>query len=252
MSEKQKGRLEIVSIHIGNPKDITLRAIDCLRDAELVVCEDLKEARRLLHQLDIQKELLPLNEHTTKAATDEVLGLLHEGRKLCLISDAGTPVLADPGSQLVSRCIDAGISITTVPGATSIIPALILSGFSSLQFTFAGFLPREKDFRKSAIDRLRTRNETLIFLEAPYRLAQIIDELAAGLGASREAAVCMDITMPKERVIRGTLLEIKEHFAAHPFKGEYVIVVKGQIKQGPEKQSHSRNARTNSRPQKRH
>jgi 16S rRNA (cytidine1402-2'-O)-methyltransferase len=227
----QKGLLQIVSVHIGDPKDITLRAIDALREADLVVCEEAKEARRLLHQLHIQKELLPLNEHTTRSATDEVLELLKAGKKLALISDAGTPILADPGSELVQQCIEQGIAVTTLPGATSIIPALILSGFPSAPFTFHGFLPKEKGERKNALDKLRTKTETLILLEAPYRLAQILDEMVVSIGRDRQAAVCMDITMPSERVIRGTLLQIQQHFAAQPFKGEYVIVVKGLGKQ---------------------
>ncbi len=227
----QKGLLQIVSVHIGNANDITLRAIDALKEADLIICEEPKEARRLLHQLDIQKELLPLNEHTTKSATEEVLELLKAGKTLALISDAGTPILADPGSELVQQCIERGIAVTTLPGATSIIPALILSGFPSAPFTFHGFLPKEKGERKSALDKLRTKTETLILLEAPYRLAQILDEMFVSIGRDRQAAVCMDITMPSERVIRGTLLQIQQHFAAQPFKGEYVIVVKGLGKQ---------------------
>jgi 16S rRNA (cytidine1402-2'-O)-methyltransferase len=226
-----KGSLQIVSVPIGNPRDITLRAIDALKEADLIVCEEPKEARRLLHSLDVQKELLPLNEHTTKSATEEVLELLKAGKQLALISDAGTPILADPGSELVRQCIDRGISVTTLPGATSIIPALLLSGFPSAPFTFHGFLPKDKAERKNALDKLRTRNETLILLEAPYRLAQILDEMVVSIGREREAVVCMDITMPTERVIRGTLLQIQQHFAEHPFKGEYVIVIRGLGKQ---------------------
>lgn len=246
----QKGLLSIVSIHIGNPGDITLRAIDALKEADLIVCEEPKEARRLLHQLDIQKELLPLNEHTTRSATDEVLALLKEGKRLALISDAGTPILADPGSELVQDCIDQGVDVTTVPGATSIIPALLLSSFSSAPFTFYGFLPKDKAERRNALDKLRTRTETLILLEAPYRLAQIIDEMVTSIGRERQAAICMDITMPSERVIRGTLLQIQQHFAAHPFKGEYVIVLKGHGKQTQSASSKQRqtSARTGQDP----
>lgn len=249
----KKGLLQLVSIHIGNPKDISARAIEALTEADLIICEDLKEARRLLHQLDLQKELLPLNEHTTKSATEDVLALLRAGKQLALISDTGTPVLADPGSELVQRCIDEGIAVTTLPGATSIIPALILSGFPSTTFTFAGFLPKDKAARKTSLDKWRTRNETLIFLEAPYRLAQILDEMVLSLGRERQAAVCMDITMPSERVIRGTLLKIKEHFDAHPFKGEYVIVVKGLGKQSqPRPEPPARQPKHTSRPKRRY
>lgn len=256
-SETNKGKLEVISTHIGNPKDITLRAIESLRDADIVICEDLKEARRLLHQLDLQKELLPLNEHTVKSATEDALLLLRDGKKLALISDAGTPMVADPGLELVKCAIEEGISVTTLPGPTSIIPALLLSGFSTNTFTFAGFLPRDKAERKRAVDRWKSRNETLLFLEAPYRLAQILDDLTEGMGAGRNAAVCMDLTMPTERVQRGTLLHIKEHFARHPFKGEFVIVVEGNRPSGDpaaSRQPHKRSSerRTSHRSLRRH
>lgn len=221
-----KGTLYLVAVHIGDPQDMTLRSLELLKTCQTVICEDLKEARRLLHEFNIQNDLLPLNEHTAREATEEALELLEQGKNLVLISDAGTPLLADPGAELVRLALERGYPVTSAPGASSILPALILSGFPTAPFTFVGFLPREKEERRRAAARYATRDETLILLEAPYRLRQVLDDLQGAFGPSREACVCMNLTMPSERVQRGTLLELVQHFAQHPFKGEFVIVIK--------------------------
>jgi len=221
------GTLYIVSTPIGNDRDITRRAEDVLSTADYILCEDLKEGRKLLHKLGLSKELLPLNEHTTREATDEAIDLLLNGKTLALISDAGTPLFADPGSQLVKKCIELEIKIHPVPGASSLLAALVISGFPLNSFTFVGFLSRNKETRVKEAANYRNRKETLVFLEAPYRLRQILEDLAKGIGQEREAAICMDLTLPTERVKRDTLLNLKDHFEKHPFKGEFVIVVRG-------------------------
>lgn len=221
------GTLYIVSTPIGNIGDITQRAIQVLHEADTILCEDLREGRRLLHALKIEKDLLPLNEHTTRQTTNEAHDLLLAGKTLALISDAGTPLFADPGSQLVRLAIESEIAVHPIPGASSLLAALVISGFSLERFTFAGFLSRDKDQRLQEVKRFRDRNETLVFLEAPYRLQQMLENLAQGIGESRQAAICMNLTLPTERVRRGTLLTLKEYFAQHPFKGEFVIVVEG-------------------------
>jgi 16S rRNA (cytidine1402-2'-O)-methyltransferase len=221
------GILYVVSVPIGNLGDITLRAIETLRAVPLILCEDLKPARRLLHDLKLEKELLPLNEHTEKTATSEALDLLRSGKDLALISDAGTPLVADPGKQLVAKAIDEGIRVTAVPGASSILSALAVSGFDASRFYFAGFLPRDKDDRKREARQLATRKETIVLLEAPYRLPQLMDDLVAGFGERREACVALELTTDKERVHRGTLLELRDLFRARPFKGEYAVVIRG-------------------------
>jgi 16S rRNA (cytidine1402-2'-O)-methyltransferase len=222
------GKLWIVSVPIGNPLDITLRAIEILKNADTILCEDLKPARRLLYELKIEKELLPLNEHTDKSATDDALTLLRSGKTLALISDAGTPLVADPGQRLVMQSIEEGIEVWPVPGASSILAGLVVSGFRSDHFYFAGMLPRDKSERKNAARKLAARDETIVLLEAPYRLPQLIDDLVHGFGSDRRAAVAMDISMPKERVARGTLLALRDLFAAHPFKGEFVVIIEGR------------------------
>ncbi len=225
------GILYIVSTHIGNPKDVSARAAEILSSCDMVICEDLKEARRLLHHLGITKELLPLNEHTTRAATDESLDLLREGKTLALISDTGTPLIADPGNLLVKKAINEGIEIRPVPGPSSVLAALVIAGFPLESFTFAGFLPRDKSERRKQAARYRSARETLIFLEAPYRLPHLLSDLEEGIGGNREAALCMDLTLPKERVRRDTLLGLREYFEAHPFKGEFVLIVRGAGKE---------------------
>jgi 16S rRNA (cytidine1402-2'-O)-methyltransferase len=219
--------LFIVSTPIGNPADISSRAIEVLRNCDIVLCEELKPARRLLAGLKIQKELIELNEHTTKEATHEALTLLMDGKSLALISDDGTPLLADPGSELVRECIRQHIPISPIPGASSVLAALVASGFSLLQFTFVGFLPRDKNERKTVTLKYRTHSETLIFLEAPYRLNQLLDDLSTGIGPKRNAVICMNLTMPSERFERGTLANLRNTFNTHPFKGEFVVVVEG-------------------------
>ena len=222
------GTLFIVSIPIGNQSDISARAIETLRSSDVILCEEAKPARRFLSQLGIQKDLILLNEHTTTEATDEALTQLKTGKTIALISDDGTPLLADPGSELVKECIALGIAVVPVPGASSVLAALVASGFSLLSFTFVGFLPREKSDRKKAARYLANKKETLILLEAPYRLNQLLQDLSEGIGHERKAVVCRDLTMPTEKFERGTLGKLLSHFNDHPFKGEFVVVVEGK------------------------
>ncbi|MBS1904630.1 MAG: 16S rRNA (cytidine(1402)-2'-O)-methyltransferase [Bacteroidetes bacterium] len=223
----QAGTLFIVSTPIGDPRDITLRAIDVLRTCDLIACEEPKPARALLRRLEIDKPLHFLNEHTTGTAETDIITELEAGKNIALISDCGTPLLADPGDALVSECIARQIPVVSVPGASSVLAALVVSGFSLRQFSFIGFLPREKDRRATAVRELRTRTETLVLLEAPYRLQQVLSDLAHGLPVERRACVALDLTLAGERILRGTIGEICDYFAAHPFKGEFVIVIEG-------------------------
>jgi 16S rRNA (cytidine1402-2'-O)-methyltransferase len=221
------GTLYVVSTPIGNPSDISARAIETIRSCDMLICEEAKPARRLLANLQIQKEFILLNEHTTKDATSEAFAFLEDGKTLALISDDGTPLLADPGSELIRECIIRGIKVVPIPGASSILAALVVCGFSLLSFTFAGFLPRDKAERKKAASDFKNRKETLVFLEAPYRLNQLLQDLSDGIGKERHAAICIDLTMPSERFERGTLGSLQKYFTEHPFKGEFVVIVEG-------------------------
>jgi 16S rRNA (cytidine1402-2'-O)-methyltransferase len=232
------GKLWVVSIPIGDVLDISSRAIRVLRDCDVILCEDLRPAHRLLHELQLSntlpmKLLIPLNEHTELKAAEEALALLRLGKNLALISDAGTPLIADPGQRLVRLAIEESIEVSPVPGASSVLAALVVSGFRSDTFYFAGFLPRDKSERKQAAIKLAARQETIVLLEAPYRLAQLLDDLLAGFGPNRNACVAMELSMHKERVARGTLLSLRDSFKAHPFKGEFVVVLEGRLSDAP-------------------
>lgn len=221
------GKLYIVSTPIGNNNDITLRAIEVLRECDIIVAEEAKPTRALLRAYEIEKPLLFLNEHSTKEIEDEIIAELENGKNIALISDCGTPLVADPGARLVALCIDRGISMTAIPGASSILSALVVCGFPLDKFSFVGFLPREKTERKQAAAALRSRPETLIILEAPYRLSQLLSDLDDGIGGKRECVVCTNLTMPNEKIHRGSIMEVKEHFTASPFKGEFVVILRG-------------------------
>jgi 16S rRNA (cytidine1402-2'-O)-methyltransferase len=221
------GLLSLVSTPIGNLGDITLRAVETIRSCDILLAEERKPANRLLAHLGIKKEYLLFNEHTDRELLFEILTELHSGKHVALISDAGTPLIADPGESLVKKALSEGIHVTTLPGASSILPALLLSGFRTSPFTFIGFIPRDKTERLKALKMYSLRSETLILLEAPYRLGQITSEIKSAFGANRNVAVCTELTTKDEKIVRGKASEIEAYFKEHPFKGEYVIVIEG-------------------------
>jgi 16S rRNA (cytidine1402-2'-O)-methyltransferase len=221
------GKLYLVSTPIGNPDDITLRAINIIKECDVLLAEERKPANALLKHIGISKNYILYNEHTQKELIPEVIELLESSKNVALISDAGTPVIADPGSYLVKECINRGIVMTAVPGASSILAALTVSGFDLSSFIFVGFLPRDKAARRSHVKRYARERSTLIFLEAPYRLQQLLDDLNDGLGKNRELAICTNLTQHNEKIYRMVTSEAKEHFAEKPFKGEFVIIAEG-------------------------
>jgi len=228
----ESGTLYIVATPIGNPQDITLRAIEVLRSADIVVCEERKEGARLMHQLGITKELVLLNEHNERNEDEQVqelITMLREGKSLALISDCGTPLIADPGNILVSMAIDFKIPIVPVPGVNSFITALTVSGFDTRQFIFRGMLSAKTDERKRELRLLRNEKRTIILFDAPYRLERLISELAATFGDSREAIVALDLTLPKEAVLRGTLNEIYAMVQGKNWKREFIVVLAGIV-----------------------
>jgi 16S rRNA (cytidine1402-2'-O)-methyltransferase len=210
------GKLYLVSTPIGNPDDITLRAINIIKECDVLLAEERKPANALLKHIGISKNYILYNEHTQKELIPEVIELLESSKNVALISDAGTPVIADPGSYLVKECINRGI-----------LAALTVSGFDLSSFIFVGFLPRDKAARRSHVKRYARERSTLIFLEAPYRLQQLLDDLNDGLGKNRELAICTNLTQHNEKIYRMVTSEAKEHFAEKPFKGEFVIIAEG-------------------------
>lgn len=220
------GTLYLVSTPIGNRDDITHRALRVLREADVVVCEERREGERLLARYGIGgRAVEPLNEHTEAEAAGDVIAHLRGGRNVALVSDAGTPLFSDPGRLLVRMAIDAGLSIVPVPGASSLLPALTVSGFPLDGFVFRGFLSPKSDRRRSELRALRAETRTTVLMDTPYRLAALLGDVAGVLGPGRRVCVAFNLTMPDELVLRGNAADVAADAAARGLKGEFVLVV---------------------------
>jgi len=227
MKNSNSGKLYLVSTPIGNAGDITLRALELLKTTDLIVCEELKEGRRLLASCNVNRETIPLNEHNEEKQTDEILAALQSGKTVALISDAGAPLIADPGTRLVQRCIELNIPVTSVPGANSIVPALQLSGFSIDSFLYVGWLSPKKEIRRNQLRDLKAEKRLLVILEAPYRAKTLLRDASSILGTNRKAALAFDLTTDKETIYRDTLGRLASLFERNPRKGEFVLIIKG-------------------------
>ncbi|PLK44835.1 16S rRNA (cytidine(1402)-2'-O)-methyltransferase [Emticicia sp. TH156] len=219
-------KLVLVPTPIGNLEDITLRAINVLKDADLILSEDTRNTGFLLKHLSISKPLQShhaFNEHQT---IGKIVERLKKGEKIVLVSDAGTPAISDPGFLLVRECIRNGIEVDCLPGATAFVPALVNSGLPCDRFTFEGFLPVKKG-RQTRLKSLVSEERTMIFYESPFRLLKTLENFVEYFGAERQASVSREITKMYEETVRGTLSEIIANFATRSIKGEIVIVVQG-------------------------
>ncbi len=224
--EKLAAGLYLVSTPIGNLADITLRALRVLESVDLIACEDTRTTRKLLthHGIASAGRLVSYHEHSSEKERRRVLDICASGKAVALVSEAGAPLVSDPGFALVRACADAGVMVTTLPGPSAPLAALQLSGLPSQPFYFAGFLPTKASARRREIARLAAVPATLILFEAPHRVADSLADLAAGLG-SRPAALVREITKRFEEVKRGTLSELAAALAEEPVKGEIVLVV---------------------------
>jgi len=219
------GNLYLVATPIGNPEDMTLRAIRTLKEADIVVYEERKEGARILRELGIEKRVESLNEHNEPAATSIILKELSSGRSVALISDAGTPVFSDPGLLLVQRAIAEGIRIVPIPGASSLLPALIVSGFPIERFRFAGFLSPKRPRRIAELQQLKRERSTIVLMDTPYRLTQLLRDVSDVMGKSRKVCVAFDLTLPSEEIVHGTSGALFERFLKSGKKGEFVLVI---------------------------
>ena len=219
--------LYVVSTPIGNLRDITIRALETLAAADVVYCEDTRLSARLLDHYGIRTPRKPLHEHNERARIDAILDDLGRGARIALISDAGTPLLSDPGFPLVRAARDAGLPVFAVPGASALLAALAIAGLPTDAFAFIGFLPPKSGARANAIAALKTRSETLVFYESPRRLGPALAAMAAAFGPERDAAVALELTKRFERLFRGTLGDLAAQFAEAQTKGEAVIIVAG-------------------------
>ena len=217
--------LMLVGVPIGDPGDLSQRAMEALRNADVIACEERREARRILARLDIQTDLIEINEHTEENAAQEVITEIISGKTCALISDCGMPVFADPGASLVSRAIDAGIDVRVVPGPTSLTTAMAVAGIPMKRFYFHGFLSAKKEERRAELRRLRIMDVPVVFLDAPYRLRQVLEDICSIMGRSRHLCVACDLTLQNEFVFRGTAEAAHAYFTAHAWKREYVIIM---------------------------
>lgn len=213
----------LVPTPVGNLGDITLRAVEVLRLADAVACEDTRRSGALLAHLGIGKPLVRLDAHTMHRAAQ----MLEKYPRLAYVSDAGTPGISDPGAELVQAAIAADIPVEVLPGATAFVPALVLSGLPTARFTFEGFLPRSGRERKERLAAVASRAETSLIYESPHRLSATLTDLAQICGETRQASVTRELSKRFEETVRGTLGELAEHFAG-TVKGEIVVVIAGQ------------------------
>jgi 16S rRNA (cytidine1402-2'-O)-methyltransferase len=222
--------LYVVATPIGNLGDISLRALWTLMHVDRVACEDTRLSGALLARYGIKKPLLPYHDHNADKARPQILEKLSEGESIALISDAGMPLIADPGFKLVRSCREAGHGVTVIPGANAALTALAGSGLPTDHFYFAGFLPPKQAARRKAVDELAAIQSTLVIYEAPQRLGDTLSDLAKGLGATRPAAIARELTKMFEENISATLGELAEQYKEKTVKGEIVIIVGPQEK----------------------
>ena len=222
-------KLYIVPTPIGNLDDITLRAVNVLRDVDFILAEDTRTTSFLLKHLGIEKKLYSHHKFNEHATVKMVAESIAAGRNAALVSDAGTPGISDPGFLLVRTCVEAGIEVETLPGATALIPALVQSGFPCDRFCFEGFLPQKKG-RAKQLQSLAAEERTMIFYESPYRVVKCLEQFAGGFGPERRVSVSRELTKKFEQTVRGTVAEVLEHFRTTDPKGEFVIVLAGKPK----------------------
>jgi 16S rRNA (cytidine1402-2'-O)-methyltransferase len=219
--------LYLVPTPIGNLKDITLRAIEILKSADVILAEDTRTSGQLLKHLEISRPLQSyhiFNEHKT---VEKLVERMNRGEVFALISDAGTPAISDPGFLLVREVLAAGLDVQCLPGATAFVPALVNSGLPNDRFVFEGFLPHKKG-RRTRIDGLVEEVRTIIFYESPHRLLKTLGQLAEAFGADRQACVSRELTKLHEENVRGTLAELIEYYQTNVLKGEIVLTVAGK------------------------
>jgi len=217
------GKLYIVATPIGNYADITLRALETLKNADCVICEEYKLGSKLLKRIDIKNELITLNEHNEKDQVPIIINKLMAGENLALVSDCGTPVFADPGSHLIDQFVSIGGEIIPVPGASSLMATLSILNVKLDRFTFIGFLPREKQSRANEIKKLKRIKMPIVLMDTPYRLNKLLNELLSELGKSTLLTLALNLTLPNEKIFRGRIDDVIHEVGNR--KGEFILVI---------------------------
>lgn len=221
------GQLFVVPTPIGNLKDITFRAVEVLKDADLILAEDTRTTGKLLKHFEITTSMLSHHMHNEHKTLQGVVDKLNAGMRIALVSDAGTPAISDPGFLLVRACIENGIAVECLPGATAFVPALVNSGLPNDKFLFEGFLPVKKG-RQTRLKLLAEESRTMIFYESPHKLLKTLTNFCEYFGEGRLVSVSRELTKLYEETIRGSAKEVLEYFSQKPPKGEIVIVVAGR------------------------
>ena len=222
------GGLYLTGTPIGNLEDISYRCVRILAEADLIAAEDTRQTQKLLQHYQIKNKLSSYHEHNKREKQEYVLRLLAEGKKIALVTDAGMPGISDPGDDLVKACIARGIPVTTVPGPTAFVSALVLSAQPVREFAFLGFLPAEKKEREEKLKELAPLPYSLIFYEAPHRLVRTLAAMAETLGGERQISLARELTKKYEEVRHFSLAEAAAYYQAVPPKGEYVLIVAGK------------------------
>jgi len=222
-------RLYVVATPIGNLEDITLRALEILATVDVVAAEDTRRTRILLSRHGLDKSLVVLQEHNEQQCAPKLVERIQQGDSIALVSDAGTPLISDPGYRLVQLSIEAGVEVVTIPGASSITAALSISGQATDRFIFEGFLPARQVARQKRLSALRNENRTMVFFESSHRVLESLADLAVVLGNDRSIAVCREMTKKFETVLRGPVVDIIDQIKSDPnqVRGEFVLVVSG-------------------------
>jgi 16S rRNA (cytidine1402-2'-O)-methyltransferase len=220
-----KPKLYLTPTPIGNYDDITLRALNVLRESDFIICEELKPARRLLAHFEIEKELFQLNEHNEKESAPLIIEKLKKAQSAALISDGGTPLFSDPGHYLVDLCLKTDIEVVPLPGASSIMPALIASNLDFEKFYYFGWLSPKKEIRRRELKNLRSINELIVILDTPYRLKALLSDIAKVFGENQKIVLAYKLTMDEERFFRGAAGKILNEAEIKNLKGEFVLLI---------------------------
>jgi len=220
-------KLYVVPTPIGNLGDMTFRAIEVLKEVDIILAEDTRNSGKLLKHFGIETRMTSYHQHNEHKIVEWMAQRISEGETIALISDAGTPAISDPGFLLVRKCVELGVEVDCLPGATALVPALVNSGLPNDKFFFEGFLPHKKG-RQTRLKELAELTQTIVFYESPHRLVKTLFQLIEFFGGERKVSVSRELSKLHEENARGTLLEVHEHFVQKPVKGEIVIVVAGK------------------------
>ena len=221
------GMLYLCATPIGNLEDVTLRVLRVLREVDVIAAEDTRQSIKLLNHYEIKTPLISYHEHNKREKTPLLIGRMLEGETIALVTDAGTPAISDPGEDLVKACYEAGIEVSSLPGASAVITALTLSGMKARRFTFEGFLPMDKKEKKQVMERLAATTCTTIFYEAPHRLKKTLSAFLEITGENRNITICKELTKKYEDAMHMTMGEAVSYYDKEEPKGEFVLVVEG-------------------------